>query len=328
MAERRQAIKLFLATNEGVVLLERDAGEWEVVHSSLAGQRVTSIIAREGVILAGTVAGIFRSEDSGQTWMESSGGLSLPHVRWLAYHPAVSDREFAGTEPAAIFMSHDGGTTWSERSEVAELRERYGWRLPYSPAAGCIRGFAFHGQRGYAAAEDGALLRSDDQGESWALAPGSPGEPLHRPGAGQIHSDVHSVAVHPSSADLVLAPTGGGLFSSGDGGATWENLYRCYCRAVWWDPADPRHMIFGPADGVDRNGRLEETSDGGTTWQRVNEGTGAPWPQHMAERLYQWNDALFSVLSNGELLVSSTSLISWRTVPVSVDRANALAVLE
>lgn len=318
---------LFLATTEGVVTVRGEGSQWEIAGRALAAKHVTSIIAREGVILAGTESGIQRSDDGGVHWAESDEGLRLPHVRWLAYDPAVSDREFAGTEPAAIFLSRDGGRTWAERPAVTELRKQHGWYLPYSPAAGCIRGFAFHGDRGYAAAEDGALLRSDDGGERWELAAGSVGEPHHRPGPGQIHSDVHSVTVHASSPDLVLAPTGGGLFYSADGGASWENLYRCYCRAAWWDGDDPQHMIFGPADGVDRNGRLEETRDGGETWQPVNEGSGAPWPQHMVERLHQWQNMLLAVLSNGALLRAPLSSLSWQALPAEVGWVNDVAMM-
>ena len=66
--------------------------------------------------------------------------------------------------------------------------------------SGCVRGFAVHGNRLYAAVEVGGLLRSDDAGKTWGLVAGSNGRPqFGRPPAKQIHPDVHSVAVHPSS---------------------------------------------------------------------------------------------------------------------------------
>src|SRR5256885_10017228 len=51
--------------------------------------------------------------------------------------------------------------------------------LPYTTLfrSGCIRGFAFHGARAYAAAEGGGALRSDDGGETWSLCAGSNGNP-------------------------------------------------------------------------------------------------------------------------------------------------------
>ncbi|MEO8613207.1 MAG: hypothetical protein ABI690_35275 [Chloroflexota bacterium] len=90
-------------------------------------------------------------DDGGKSWRAVSEGLSSTHVRWLAYHPAISDLEFAGTEPSGIFVSRDGAELWQARPEVAALRDEHEWMLPYSPEAGCVRGFAFHGKRLYAA---------------------------------------------------------------------------------------------------------------------------------------------------------------------------------
>jgi len=283
---------IYLGTNNGVVLCERD-NDWGIVRRGLEGQRVTSVVttpsfgggAGEGHVLAGTTDGIYRSEDEGRTWIEASAGLSQRHIRWMACHPKIAGLAFAGTEPASIFISQDGGDSWSERPEVASLRDEHGWFLPYSPEAGCVRGFAFHGERGYAAVEVGGVLRSDDNGASWRLADGSDGNPsLGSPPEPFIYPDVHSLHVHPSSVDLVDAATGGGFYRSSDGGKTWKLLYKCYCRAVWTDPADPAHLVLGPAEGVSSNGRIEESLDGGRTWRSASSGLDVPWRRHMVER--------------------------------------------
>ena len=268
---------------------------------------------------------IYRSDDLGGSWQEANEGLTEPYVRWLAHHPDRSGTALAGTEPAALFLSRDGGQTWSERREVAELRERYGWYLPYSSGAGCIRGFAFAGDRLYAAAEVGGLLRSDDCGETWQLAKGSTGQP-HSPAEGFVHPDVHSVVVHPSSPDLVYAPTGGGLYRSQDGGERWENLYLCYCRAVWTDPSRAGHLIFGPAGSVNRNGRIEETSDDGQTWQAASQGLQVPWPRNMVERFLPTSRELLAVLSNGELLAAPFETLNWQPLLPDFGDARALAI--
>ena len=320
-------MELYVATSKGVVLAEGNGGEWRVTGSGLNGRHVTSIMAREGVILAGTEDGLFRSGDSGQTWREASDGLSHRHVRWLAYHPEVSDFEFAGTEPAAIFISRDGGESWQERPKVAEIREKSGWWLPYSPEAGCVRGFAFHGARTYAAVEVGGLLRSDDSGKTWRLAPGSDGQPrFGRPAEGFVHPDVHSVNVHPSSADLVFAPTGGGFYVSEDGGATWQCRYEdCYVRAVWADPADPAHLILGPSEGPSgRDGRIEESHDGGRNWRPLTD----RWSRNMVERFSQVGDSLLAVMANGELLQAPlTALEQWQPLLADVQNVNAATTM-
>lgn len=317
----------FAATDEGMLVLRQEQNTWEIVRHGLSTMEVTAVSVAGSHVLAGTTAGIWRSEDLGAAWQPVNRGLEVEHVRWLAHHPDYPSFAFAGTEPAAIFRSDDGGLTWAGRPEVIRLRDESGWYLPYSPEAGCVRGFAFHGERGYAAVEQGGLLRSDDRGKTWRPADGSIPDPnAHHPG-GFIHPDVHTVVVHPSSADRAIAPTGGGLYRTEDGGKVFEHLYRCYCRAVWVDPDDAKHMIFGPADGVDRVGRIEETIDGGESWRPASAGLDAPWPQHMVERFASDGERLLAVLSNGELIVTSLQVISWKQVlPDDLPHVNAIAI--
>jgi photosystem II stability/assembly factor-like uncharacterized protein len=303
-------MKLYLATKDGVAVAEGQGSEWQVARHSLNDRQITAVIAREGTILAGTTDGIFRSNDEGQTWQDAGQGLNVSHVRRLAYHPDVSDFEIAGKEPAALFVSGDGGESWQEKTEVSDMRDRFGWWLPYSPEAGCVRGFAVHGRRLYAAVEVGGLLRSDDGGRSWNMAPGSDGRPqFGRPAARHIHPDVHDIFVHVSSPDRLFAPTGGGFYTSEDGGTTWDSPYQnCYVRAVWVDPQDPRFIVLGPSEGPDgREGRIEVSEDGGRHWQPVTE----RWRANMVERFYRADDLLLAVLANGQLLATSIESLSW-----------------
>jgi photosystem II stability/assembly factor-like uncharacterized protein len=320
--------KLILATEQGIVICERDHANWKESLRALKEYSVTSAIAREGVILLGTQDGIFRSDDEGKTWEEISSGLTDRHVRWMAYHPDISDLEFAGTEPANIFISKNGGESWRACPEVAELRDKFKWFLPYSPQAGCVRGFAFHGARGYAAVEVGGVLVSNDHGETWQLAEGSDGNPdLEGPPEPFIYPDVHSLEVHPSSPDLVYAPTGGGFYRSIDGSKTWKLFYDCYCRAVWVDANDPEHIILGPADGVGRNGRIEESRDGGQTWSLTSNGLQVPWRRGMVERFFQADDELFAILSNGQLISTSLATLEWKRVLPNITGVNAIETL-
>lgn len=320
---------IYLATRNGLVICQQENGEWQPVERTLEDQHVTSVIAREGVILAGTPAGVRRSDDGGKRWRVVDKGLTGKHVRWLAYHPDISDLEFAGTEPANIFVSQDGAESWAARPEVAALRDQHGWMLPYSRAAGCVRGFAFHGQRVYAAVEVGGVLRSDDGGKRWALAAGSDGNPaLSGPPEPLVYPDVHDIAVHPADPDLVFAATGGGLYRSDDGGVTWDLIYDCYCRGLWLDPNDPGHIIFGPADYVGSIGRIEETYDGGQSWQLAADGLQLPWPRTMPERFSQIADQLFAVLDDGRLLAAPLAAplmaLEWKTILEDAGRVNAV----
>ncbi len=319
-------MQLYLATDNGLTIGRYENGISYETTQTLNSHQVTSIIAREGVILAGTTEGVQRSDDGGRSWRAVNDGLTLRHIRWLAYHPEISDLEFAGTEPAGIFVSTDGAESWQEKAEVGRLRDHYKWFLPYSPEAGCVRGFAFRGNRLYGAVEVGGLLASDDQGQSWDLVPGSDGIPkFGRPQPNHIHPDVHSVAIHGHTPGMVYAPTGGGFYLSEDDGRSWEIRYdNSYCRAVWVDPADSNHLVLGPASSVSRNGRIEETKDGGLTWKSIHNGTQAPWPNHMVERFTQIGSQLFAVLSNGHLLTAEID--NWRWQRIFTATANIRAI--
>lgn len=311
-------MELLMATRDGFVAVQNE-GSWPVVRTGLDGRFITSLIAREGVILAGTEDGIFRSDDDGRSWQEASQSLTHRHVRWLAFHPDISDREFAGTEPAAIFTSQDGGQSWQECGEVSNLRDRLGWWLPYSPAAGCVRGFAFHGSRAYAAVEVGGVLRSDDQGVSWQLVSGADSQSI------SLHPDVHDVANHPSSRDLVWAATGGGLYHSPDGGQSWTQLHPNYVRAIWVDPDDVDHLLLGPSDGPSgHNGRIIQSHDGGQTWQTPL----ATWTQNMPERFVAVGSSIFVVMANGELLAANQTTLDWQPILTVAPRINAVTTMK
>jgi photosystem II stability/assembly factor-like uncharacterized protein len=317
---------LFLATRDGLAVCQSRQDEWQVAARHLQGRHLTALLARPGLILAGAVDGAVRSDDDGRSWTEVAHGLSPKHVRWLADRPDLPDQMYMGTEPACIFVSTDAGSNWRLCAEVPALRDRFGWSLPYSPEAGCVRGFALHGGRAYGAVEVGGVLRSDDAGTTWGLAPGSDGKPsFSGPSAPLIHPDVHSIAVHPSSPDLVFAPTGGGFYRSTDGGTTWELLYDCYCRACWLDPQEPQRIILGPADGVDRSGRIELTEDGGGHWSPASAGLEVPWPRTMVERFASVGGEVVAVLSDGRLYSSSTSRLQWRPILETVRGVAAVA---
>jgi hypothetical protein len=96
---------------------------------------------------------------------------------------------------------------------------------------------------------------------------------------------------------------------------------------MWWDAADPEHMLLGAAEWVDRNGRIEETFDGGLTWHESSKGLEFPWRRYMVERFFQAGDHLLAVLSNGELLVTDLESLEWRTLLPEVQEVKAVAAV-
>lgn len=318
---------LVVGTRSGVIVYEPQGDILRELHRGLDGREITALSATGLLVVAGTTDGIQRSLDSGLTWEDCGEGLAYRHVRALAYHPDVPENHFAGTEPAGIFISHDRGQTWRSCPEVEQLRDQYQWSLPYSPEAGCVRGFAILGTRAYAAVEVGGVLRSNDSGETWHLVEGSlrnavvPDSP--EPG---VDPDVHSVSVHAWSRDVVYAATGGGVYRSTDGGQTWWRAREGYCRAAWLNPDDPQTIWIGPAGGIGRDGRMEASNDGGQTWVSASQGVDVPWPDAMVERFQQVGVDMAAVLSNGQMLYSHIAGPQWRRV--LADRPGITAVCE
>jgi hypothetical protein len=115
------------------------------------------------------------------------------------------------------------------------------------------------------------------------------------------------------------------LYQSTDGGLSWNLLYPCYCRAVWVNPQNPAQIVFGPADGVSENGRIETSTDGGKTWHVTSQGTDAPWPKHMVERFLQVGNTFLAILSNGELWSARPGTNEWLQILEKVQDIRSVA---
>ncbi len=107
---------LLIATHNGLLLDYEDGKPPKTV---LAGQNISAVIAREGVILVGTDNGVLFSDDLGQHWRTVNTGLDDLDVRWLAYHPDVSDYELCGTQ-SGVYVSKDGAATWTLLYAIAD----------------------------------------------------------------------------------------------------------------------------------------------------------------------------------------------------------------
>lgn len=88
-----------------------DGGEtWRRFVTGMDERRVTSFETLPwGRLLAGTVAGLYASDDRGRSWHRTTGPeLS---VQTIALHPGRPARVFLGTEGSGVWVSHDGGDT-------------------------------------------------------------------------------------------------------------------------------------------------------------------------------------------------------------------------
>ena len=141
--------RLLVATIRGVATLERAgaAQSWNETGRSLEEYHAIAL-AREpesGVILAATHdAGLFVSEDDGQSWEKRTNGIASDNVYCVNYVRTNGDmRLFAGTEPAHLYASDDLGRNWRELASLRSMPSVPNWTFP-APPPRCSRHQRFH----------------------------------------------------------------------------------------------------------------------------------------------------------------------------------------
>ncbi len=324
---------VFLATTgPGLARASFQDGAWSV-EFLLPDQDVRCLAAdplAPQIIYAGTQGnGLLRSSDSGQTWQPA--GLMGHIVKAVAVSRVEPGVVYAGTKPPALFVSRDSGAHWAEMTAFRRIPSRRFWLSPAEPPfTAYVQGIALSPsdpQVIVAGIEAGAVVRTDDGGQTWSD---------HRPGALR---DCHSLTFHAANGDWVYegGGTGGGAAYSRDGGQTWQQptagLDRHYGWACAADPAQPdiwyisaSPMFSWSNPGVPTahlDGQANAyifRSAGGRPWQRL--GGGLPQPlNYMAYALLTDPAApghLYAGLSDGHVWRSTDYGDSWRLMPFNL----------
>lgn len=162
--------------------------QWEEWNNGLYGGRVECVLPLEGVLLAGTPGGVFRSIDNGDHWNLTS--LSGIRVTALA---ASANKLFAGSE-RGMYFSTDNGATWTASST-----------LPIQISSFAVGdGIIFAGGWGW------GIYRSTDDGKNWT----------------EINSVILSSYVKSIFIlnGAVYAGTNDGIFRTTNNGNEWTKL--------------------------------------------------------------------------------------------------------
>ncbi|WP_342241928.1 WD40/YVTN/BNR-like repeat-containing protein [Inquilinus sp. OTU3971] len=251
---------------------------------------VWSLCVRNGRVYAGVQpAGLFHSDDGGQSWSHveglqrhptrpewSPGGAGLI-LHSLVLHPDDPGKIWVGISAAGVFHTADGGETWETRNRGTRADfmpedQRY---PEFGQCVHCLVMAPGKTERLYQQNHCG-MYRSDDGGRRWDSIE-----------AGLPSSFGFPAAAHPRDADtLFLLPLNGDIkgrfvpdgraavWRTRDGGASWQDLRRglpqenayfgVLRQAMATDRLDPAGVYFGTSGGA-----LFASADEGESWDCI-----------------------------------------------------------
>ncbi len=193
-----------------------------------------------------SIAGVYKSTDSGATWSRSNCGLPNSRITSVQVSPDSTATVLIGVEGGAasfsdppnpyfdggIYRSMDGGANWTKAStgDANDVKNGY-WRIVSfgSPSAFMTFGFNYTNT-----AENAGFLKSTDGGATWT-AFGSLLRTLLITGW-DISTSGQTIHANPRDSFKIQ--------TSADGGSTWSELSSQANGPVAISPADPQIVLF------------------------------------------------------------------------------------
>ena len=298
---------LALALGSGALLLgaAASAGPWSIQPLPIASSRhVTawSVVGNPGnpqQLAVATSEGVWTSSDDGQTWVQSP----LHQFTWTLAYDAAGQVLYAGTSHDGVFRSSDAGQTWKQvNTGLRSLDIRAISTGPTAVVLGTQEGVYVSGDglawekaglsnlsiSSVAIISDtplGVLAGSDQVAQHYnlyrSLSVGTSGGWQVVPGGDPGGAPVFSVAAGPvvkgGSQPPLLVGNLKGLYSSADGGTTWQALNLAggalwSVNAISFDPNNPAVIYIGGDNGGSSGGGLQESTNGGANWALFGQG--------------------------------------------------------
>jgi photosystem II stability/assembly factor-like uncharacterized protein len=290
---------LTVGTRKGAFLLESDdRREWTLRGPYCEGWPVYHAIydPTTGEIYAAAASEwhgstIWRSGDLGETWEQSSEGLTygdddgrkISKVSTLA---RAGDRLLVGVEAPGIFESRDNGETWSLLSTLSGQHGSEVWDDPANQPPGHlgISGFvtdADDSDRFFAIVQGIGAFETEDGGSSWT--PRNRGLRRDWPADWEdVGFCVHKLVRSPQDGERMYQQNHVGMHRSDDGGQSWteitEGLPGDFGFPAAVHPHDRDTFYVIPVDGGhgrtmhDGKATVWRTRDAGSSWQPMRKG--------------------------------------------------------
>ncbi len=235
--------RLFAGTSDGVWISDDHGRTWS--GPQLAGQAVWQIrAAASGRLFAGTEpAGLFRSDDNGDSWTELESFAHVPEAqqwcvpldpplpgraRAIVVDATDDDRIWVGVEVGGIARTTDGGQTWMVAMPYDNPDLHMMYAQPGEPNV--LFASTGYGRFDHIADEiegNAGVLRSDDGGETWNYAWAGITPRYSRPMCVDPRSPHPlTVASAPNAFSSFKDANGAeaALFRSDDRGESWRSL--------------------------------------------------------------------------------------------------------
>ncbi|RKY18006.1 MAG: exo-alpha-sialidase [Planctomycetota bacterium] len=356
MVERIQ-----VGTRKGLFTLRRVDGAWAIDDEvAFLGVPVPMLHhdARDGADYAALDHGHFGSKlhrrDAGGEWIEVGvpsypekpegeddlGAQDRAPIPWAlkltwALESAGPDRPgslWCGTLPGGLFRSDDRGDSWQLVESLWNMPERREWFGGGADWPGihsvCVD--PRDSRRVVIGISCGGVWLSEDAGQTWACratgmrAEYLPPEQQHEPNL----QDPHRVVQCPSAPDVYWTQHHNGIFRSGDGCASWQEITTAkpthFGFAVAVHPNDPDTAWFVPAVKDDQrfpgSGQVvvSRTRDGGQSFEVLRQGLPQRHAYDLVYRHALAVDASGSTLvfgsTTGSLWISEDGGDSWSTL--------------
>ncbi|HVZ84917.1 MAG TPA: hypothetical protein VG893_14670 [Terracidiphilus sp.] len=284
----------------GGLWVSHDAGATWAEEPGLKGQSIRAFVqapSNAHMLFAGTLEGVFRSEDSGATWTQMSpkGSREIHEVESLAIDPVNPEIVYAGTWHLP-WKTTDGGKTWHnikrgviDDSDVFSIiidPERP--RVVYASACSGIyksesAGELFRKIQGIpATARRTRVLRQDPERRETVYAGTTEGLYKTMDGGRTFRRMtgedviVNDVFVDPTNSKRVLLATDrGGVLASNDGGVTFAQsntgVSERKVEALLVDRLNPRRIYAGVVNDKAYGG-VFVSDDGGARWKQIADG--------------------------------------------------------
>jgi len=211
------------------------------------------------VLYAGSVGGVYKSEDAGLSWNLTTQEMSGQNIMALAMTFGSPQILYADAN-GKIISSIDGAKDWNSLGESV-VWSGFWHNLVVAPSDGHVL---------FNIAIPGGVARSDDGGYNWqSVYKGLPRE--------EYQALALSLAIDPKDKNVVYIGTGGwvdwmpgyGVYKSTDGGETWSpansGIENNRIIALAIDPSQPQ-IIYASASG----GKLFKSINSGQTWENIS----------------------------------------------------------